>query len=201
VLGSAEYSHTKHFAWIYFNELKVIRNICDQGPIDVLELGSSFGNSIFSKKALMNLPDVHYFGVDINAGLVESSLKYALDNKMDNVSFYHADAKDLDFILEHSSRARFDVVTSSHLLEHLDGKKYEIIEDWLSLASHALVFSIPFDGGSSGLISDHKSNFTPDDLKQISLYFQKRKDLVVDESCIDSGILTFYKSWGREQLD
>lgn len=198
-LGSAEYSHTKHFAWIYLNELKAIQKICGQRPTSVLELGSSFGNSIFSKISVMDMPTVTYFGIDIDLDLVESSLRYAQNNQIRNASFYQEDVRNLNSVRTCLGRPNFDIVTASHLLEHIEGQKEKIIEDWLSLANYALLLAVPFDRGLSSLITDHKDQFTQDSLRQISYHFQRtQKNLIVDESYINSGILIFYMPGGEK---
>jgi SAM-dependent methyltransferase len=199
-LGTAGYSHINLFSWIYYQELKAIQKVAGGRKIDILEVGSSFGNSIFSKKAVQEECgiDASYYGMDISPELIESSLRYTRDESLKNVQFHQGDASNLGASINYFNKSSFDVITSSHLLEHIEDNPKKSISDWLRLANSALIVSVPFDCKSSSCISDHKSHFDRESLLELSDYFQSPQR-VIDTSQVDSGILIFYQNGGRRK--
>ncbi len=164
--------------------------------VTILELGSSFGNSIFAKESLLRKLGVNasYFGVDINPVLIGCSSRYMEARGLEGISLYNGDISDTDSVKRHFGLRRFDVVTSSHLLEHIDDDPLKTVAEWTELAGYALVLSVPFDEDSSGSISLHRSHF---DIEKLSSLSQKVKEenlcREADITQIDSGIIIFYK--------
>ncbi|HBS47818.1 TPA: hypothetical protein DEO28_01675 [Candidatus Dependentiae bacterium] len=203
VLNSEGYSHTKLFSWIYYVESLVIRKLCNsKGKISILEIGSSFGNSIFTKAELLTGANIKFLGIDINNELVDTAKRYVQHNRLENVEFLAGDITQPDWkikALEKNQGQLFDVVTASHLLEHLkpSGNKHSLIDfivEWFDMARYALVLSVPLEEEISQ-VSDHFDYFTVPKLealtKEIRAIFNNQVE--VDCNYIASGILIIKK--------
>lgn len=198
-LTSAQYSHTKLFAWIYFVESQVIASVARNitGTVSVLELGSSFGSPIFTKKYLLAGEDIVFYGVDIRTDLLLASVRFASRHQMTGMHFANADVTKNGWysrIMRVISGHMVDVVVSSHLLEHLPLEPAQVIDNWLRLARRALIVSVPHTKEEINM-SDHEHNFGAAGLASLADQVDSRNEgkVLIMRDHINSGILTIIK--------
>lgn len=194
------YSHIKLFGWIYYLEGGVISRVAEEnkGQTSVLELGSSMGDPLFSKNKLLRGKNIRYLGVDKVSHLINVSLRYARENNLNNIEFAQMDLTDADWqnkLIARNNGQPFDVVTSSHLLEHLDGDPLEAILGWIGLAKHALIISVPLSKETIK-ISAHRNSFTVENLESLAQVVRERTGNNVQVDCgqARAGILVITKN-------
>ncbi|NQU99257.1 MAG: UTP--glucose-1-phosphate uridylyltransferase, partial [Parcubacteria group bacterium] len=199
-LGTREYSHTDLFSWIYYVENLVVGELSKtiSGDMSVLDLGTCTGSSMFTKASLLGNHRINYVGIDKKRNLISIADRYAQNNGFDNISFINLDLTDKNWsqkALEFNQGHEFDIVTASHLLEHIDIDGSQAIEDWLDIAKYALIISVPFEDEISA-ISAHTNTFNAKRLHQLGLDIEsKHKDkVIVSYSYVDSGILIVNKT-------
>ncbi len=189
------YSHNELFSWIYYLESQILAGIAARNPkqTTVLELGSAFGNPIFTKAELLKGKNISYLGVDKQKTIVNAAGRYAARKGLDNAEFAVTDLTQdgwRDSILAKNDGERFDFVASSHLLEHLSADPLENILAWLSVTKRVLIVSVPLEKQASG-VSDHVTTFNPTILRGLANRIAEKTNnrFLVDCSQIDSGVL------------
>ena len=151
ILGTSQYSHTKLFAWIYGTEIKIAEEILKkrEGSISILDLGTSLGNSLFTKVNFLKSSRVHFWGIDNQKHLIDASERYVKRNHLKNIWFFQENLSRPQWrgrLLETNQGQVFDVVTASHLLEHFPAEDSEkMIQQWLEMTKESLVLSVPFE--------------------------------------------------------
>jgi len=195
LLTDPHYSHTRLFSWIYFVESQWIGSIASEGRrnLRVLELGSSFGTPIYTKEHLLNDPSIEYCGIDVRNDLLSASRRFALRHGYQNMRFAHADVTKNGWfarIMAITSGLPADVVTSSHLLEHLECDPVMMIERWFRLAKTALIVSVPYSKEEVEM-SDHHQAFDGNNLLVFADNVEERleREALVIREHLNAGIL------------
>jgi SAM-dependent methyltransferase len=137
-----KYTNPVHFKELYARALQVIR--VPQRRLNVLDIGTGGGNSVFAIRTL--LPDIDVFGVDISQPLLELCSRAAVDRfgvAADRMVLLCADLYALNVVPN-----SVDLVTGSSILHHMVEPGPIVAKALTALRSggHA-VFTEPFESG------------------------------------------------------
>ncbi|MGE5307515.1 MAG: class I SAM-dependent methyltransferase, partial [Deltaproteobacteria bacterium] len=153
-IGSEDYSHTRLFAYIYYQEIRELHRLLDAEPdktISVLDLGTGMANVLFSIMQSLTPEErkrVKLFGIDGQERDMNIARKYGKERGYD-ITFRKVNVERPDWMQQTlllNGGEKFDLVISNHVLEHLDpaNPPDKYVREWLTLGKN-LVVSVPMD--------------------------------------------------------
>ena len=149
-----KYTNPDHFNALYRIALQQI-NLPDRNSIDVLDIGTGGGNSIFALSELLGPHKLRCLGVDISPQLLELCSRFAANYGFNehNLNLLCADLYDL-----HIQKNSVDLVTGSSILHHMidPAPIVELALSALRVGGYA-VFTEPFEDGHGILTSAYRS--------------------------------------------
>lgn len=149
-----KYTNPQHFNALYRIALREI-DLNDRGTINILDIGTGGGNSIFALSELLGPERVRALGVDISPQLLELCSRYAAGYGLDadKLNLLCADLYDLQ--IEQES---VDLVAGSSILHHMldPGPIVELALSALRPGGYA-IFTEPFEDGHGILTSAYRA--------------------------------------------
>lgn len=201
-VGADQYSHIRHFGWIYAVEIRLLRRILAETPdreVVVIDAGTGFGHFVFTAARFLSHDErrrTRFVGTDHTT----TDLKFAMDAAHAapglNVTWEIADIDGSDHVqrLKDASGGRFaDLLVVNHVLEHLEARPaVDYVLDWLRVA-RTLVVTVPLEDRLENSVSAHRHEFCVDSLARLAAEVERRAGGLVTADLTDvrGGIVVF----------
>jgi len=210
-VGADDYSHIKHFSWIYAMELELLQEILAEDTtreVVVVDEGTGFGHFILTARHVLRPDDLarlRFIGTDYK----HKDMRFAMDaaagppNLKVDWRVEDIDAADhVERLLELVHGNAVDLLVANHILEHLDAKTpTDYLLAWLQ-AAHTLVVTVPLEDRLEDTISSHMEQFSVDDLATMGREIEQRTGgaVTADLSKIRGGMLVFRHSPTHQEI-
>ena len=197
------YSHIKHFAWLYWQIIQLIKHLITESPkqLTVVDLGVGNGHFILSAIKVLEQEGmkgrVKFIGIDNNQNSIDFARQLLTDQGIANVNLMHDDVTKPGFA-KRLNCLKADLVVANHMLEHLPGElKNKYLHDWLVGSKHLLAISVPLGDELISSISNHYHFFDVEKVQALADSMEIRVGYAIETKNIDLtkyvGLMVFEK--------